>query len=298
MTDEQYACTVDGANQNGVYYLPDGTTLTGTYKIKDLAYKIPGDANSGFKRPYVGQVAYIDELYYTIQTITVTNPGSGYVDSNAFPPTVEINDPVYGKGGTRAQAIPIVDNDPASATYNCILGINLLVSGSQFSAEQLAAPDFVTIKANSITNAGSGATAVAEGYPTYYTVVAATDPTADGTTYLTFDETIPYQIQDGYKIHFFQVSRVISSSHCFEYVGSGTDIAKCIPARGGVPIQTNEVIQTRGGRVAFTSTDHLGNFRIGSGLQINQNTGTLSGRTFQKSLFATLTPYILALEGS
>jgi hypothetical protein len=174
----------------------------------------------------------------------------------------------------------------------------LLVSGSQFSAEQLAAPDFVTIKANSITKAGSGATAVAEGYPTYYTVVAATDPTVDGTTYLTFDETIPYQIEDGYKIHFFQVSRVISSSHCFEYVGSGTDIAKCIPARGGVPIQTNEVIQTRGGRVAFTSTDHLGNFRIGSGLQINQNTGTLSGRTFQKSLFATLTPYILALEGS
>jgi hypothetical protein len=87
-----------------------------------------------------------------------------------------------------------------------------------------------------------------------------------------------------------------------EYVGSGTDIAKCIPARtsslaGDVPRQENEVVMTNGGRVAYTSTDHLGNFRIGDQLVINQNTGTLSGRTFQKSLFAIMTPYILALEG-
>ena len=82
-----------------------------------------------------------------------------------------------------------------------------------------------------------------------------------------------------------------------EYVGSGTDIGKCIPARGGVPIQANEVVETNGGRVAFTSTDHLGNFRIGLDLQINQNTGTLSGRTFTKSLYAIMTPFILAIEG-
>ena len=98
------------------------------------------------------------------------------------------------------------------------------------------------------------------------------------------------------KLRFYQVSRVISSSHCLEYVGSGVDIAKCIPARGGVPDQAREVIMTLGGRVAYTSTDHLGNFRIGPELVINQNTGTLSGRTFQKSLFAIMTPYILALE--
>jgi hypothetical protein len=209
---------------------------------------------------------------------------------------VRIADPIPDKGGTRAQAIPVVDTDPASPTYGGIIAINLLVSGSQFGEEQLSDPNFIIIEQNPIATQGIGATAKAEGYPTYYTVVAATEPDENGSTWITFDETLPYQPQDLMKMYFFQVSRVISSSHCMEYVGSGTDIAKCIPARGGVPIQAHEVIQTRGGRVAFTSTDHLGNFRIGQELQINQNTGTLSGRTFQKSLFATLTPYILALS--
>ena len=296
MTDLQYTCTIDGANQTGGYTLADGTEIASTYKITGLPFKNPGDSNSGYKRPYVGQVVYIDQMYYTLETITVTNGGSGYFNTKAFPPIVKIKDPVADKGGTRAQAIPLVDTDSNSPTFGQILGITLLVSGSQFSAAQLADPNFITILPNPISGEGFGATAVATGYPTYYTVLSATPPDENGSTYITFDETLPYQPTNKMDMYFFQVSRVISSSHCFEYVGSGTDIGKCIPARGGVPIQANEVIQTNGGRVAFTSTDHLGNFRIGAELQINQNTGTLSGRTFQKSLFATLTPYILALS--
>ena len=44
----------------------------------------------------------------------------------------------------------------------------------------------------------------------------------------------------------------------------------------------------------FTSTDQAGNFRIGDNLQINQSTGTISGRAFTKSLFSEMTPFILA----
>jgi hypothetical protein len=291
MTDIQYVCRIDGSGQDGRITLADGTVTNSTYKITGLPYNIDGDPTSGFKRPYVGQVVYLDELYYTLQTIRVTNGGSGYFNSESFPPQVRIKDPIPGKGGTRAQATAIVDPETSS-----VVAINLLVSGSQFTAEQLADPDFVTIIPNPLTGVGSGATAAAEGNPTYYTVVSATAPAEDGSTFITLDELLPFRPDDQISMYFFQVSRIIANSHCMEYVGSGTDISKCIPARGGVPIQAHEVIQTRGGRVAFTSTDHLGNFRIGQELQINQNTGTLSGRTFQKSLFATLTPYILALS--
>ena len=309
MTDLQYVCEVDGSGPfgtTGLYTQTDGTVLNSTYLIKNLPYKIPGDPTSGYKRPYVGQVVYMDKLYYTLQTIKITNSGSGYhsstLDSATYPPLVTIQNPI-GEGGFLAQASPVVDTDTTSPTFGGIIAITVLVSGSQFTAEQLIDSNFITITPNPIKeqqlgpgNAGKGATAIGEGSPTYYTVVSATVPTSDGKTYITFDEILPYTLSDGAVMHFFQVSRVISSSHCMEYVGSGTDIGRCIPARGGVPIQTNETVETNGGRVAFTSTDHLGNFRIGTGLVINQNTGTLSGRTFQKSLFATLTPYILALE--
>ena len=89
-----------------------------------------------------------------------------------------------------------------------------------------------------------------------------------------------------------------ASSHTFEYVGSGTDINTCLPQTGGVPIQENEVVMRRGGRVYYTSTDHKGDFRIGEGLVINQNTGTLSGRVFAKSLFGIITPFVLSIEAS
>ena len=152
-----------------------------------------------------------------------------------------------------------------------------------------------------LTYLGTRAAGYAIGYPTYYTVTMGTS-TGLGYGTIEIDELLPYTPDDNSNVYMFQVSRIISSSHCMEYVGSGTDIAKCIPARtsslaGDVPKQSNEVVMTNGGRVAYTSTDHLGNFRIGDQLVINQNTGTLSGRTFQKSLFAIMTPYILALEG-
>ena len=71
-----------------------------------------------------------------------------------------------------------------------------------------------------------------------------------------------------------------------------------LPQRGiKDPVQGKEVVQLNNGKVFFTSTDQNGDFRIGPGLVISQATGVLSGRTFTKSLFANLTPFILAIEG-
>ncbi len=115
-------------------------------------------------------------------------------------------------------------------------------------------------------------------------------------TTITFEEVTDYAPLDTEVVNLYQVSVASASSHTFEYVGSGTDINTCLPQTGGVPIQENEVVQRRGGRVYYTSTDHKGDFRIGEGLVINQNTGTLSGRVFEKSLFGIITPFVLSIE--
>jgi hypothetical protein len=82
-----------------------------------------------------------------------------------------------------------------------------------------------------------------------------------------------------------------------EYVGSGTNINGALPNQGGVTIQDNEIDMRNGGLVVFTSTDQSGNFRIGDGVVIDQQTGTVSGTAYTKSLFSTMTPFILALGG-
>jgi len=247
----------------------DGTQSPGSvFNLKNLP-----------KRPYIGQGITIGnngQPYYFIQEINITNGGSGY----ASPPSVVIDDPT-GPSGIPAQAI-------ANLTNGVVTSITIVSSGSQFIN-----PPNITLVGGSPTVT---ATVEPEMYPQYYSIVTSTQPDAEGKATITTDENIAFDLNDGDEVYFFQQTRIIANSHCMEYVGAGTKIQEAIPARGGVPIQANEVVELNGGKVAFTSTDQLGNFRIGQGLQINQNTGTLSGDSFQRSLFVTVTPFILALS--
>jgi len=103
------------------------------------------------------------------------------------------------------------------------------------------------------------------------------------------------QILDNTTVTFHQFSLITSSGHTFEWIGAGTNVNTALPYLGGTPVTENQVIETNGGKVYFTGTDQRGDFRIGNDLVINRNTGTISGRTFNRSLFAVMTPYILAI---
>ena len=94
-------------------------------------------------------------------------------------------------------------------------------------------------------------------------------------------------------------SLIITTGHDFSYAGAGVTYKALPPNQGGagVPDPTKEITEIAGGRVFFTSGNELGDFRIGTGLVINQATGTLQGRTFSRSLFSLVTPFSLALEG-
>ena len=106
---------------------------------------------------------------------------------------------------------------------------------------------------------------------------------------------MPTTINDNTLVTFHQYSQIQSSAHNFEWIGAGININAALPYLGGEPISDNYAIAINGGKVYYTGTDQQGDFRIGNDLVINNSIGTISGRTFTKSLFAVMTPYILAI---
>jgi hypothetical protein len=114
---------------------------------------------------------------------------------------------------------------------------------------------------------------------------------------VTIKNNIPYELDNTNIAYFYKQSRLLASSHAFQYIGSGTEITSALPQNEGVTISANETVSINGGLVVYTSTDQSGNFKIGDGVIIDQSTGTISGESYGRSLFATVTPFILALGG-
>jgi len=230
-------------------------------------------------RPFDGQVVYFENLYYTVGKINIANAGSGYNN----PPTITIGDPsTINDWGVAATAV-------AEMVVGSVDNIEMVSNGRGYTSTPtvtFSAPD---VGINT-------ATGTAQLIPTYYSITRST-PISSGICTVTLNENVPYAVGVGTTVPFFKQSRVLASGHSFEYIGSGTDINKALPTQGGVPIQENETDARNGGLVVYTSTDQAGNFRIGDGVQINQVTGTISGTFYSKSLFATMTPFILALGG-
>ena len=257
--------------------VPSTTTFAINVGVSTLAHTYDdggGKAVLDIDRPYDGQVAYFDTLYYEVNRITVTNAGGSYTST----PTVTIGAPT-GPNGERATAYVTLEDQK-------IKSITMINGGSQYTS----APS-VTISGGG----GSGGAATAGAYPLYYTINSST-PIVSGISTLTLGNKLLSTVGVGSTAYFYPASRIIASSHTFEYVGSGNTITMATPKRGGVTVQANEVITEDGGKVLYTSTDQAGNFRIGDNLQINQETGTISGRAFSKSLFSEMTPFILALS--
>jgi hypothetical protein len=235
-----------------------------------------GTAKIDVDRPYDGQMVYFDQLYKEVRTIAVSAGGTGYTST----PAVTIAAP-SGPSGETASAYATVEDE-------AIKSITIISSGSQYTGT----PD-VTIAA---PNVGiNTATATASMDPLYYVINSST-PVSSGISTLTLASNLLNAVGVGSTAYFSQASRIVASSHTFEYVGAGNTITQATPKRGGVLNQQNEVLLEDGGKVLYTSTDQAGNFRIGEDLLINQETGTVSGRAFSKSLFSEITPFILALS--
>jgi len=64
-------------------------------------------------------------------------------------------------------------------------------------------------------------------------------------------------------------SYISTGGHTFEFVGVGTDYGDH-PDKGGVPVEANQVIELNGGKVWQSSTDHVGKFKAGDVLVVDQ----------------------------
>ena len=249
------------------------TTFTAYVGVSTLAhtYVSGGEAETFVTRPYDGQVVYLDELYNSIESVTITNGGSGYTT----PPVVTFSSPSESWGITATGA--------AVLTNGVVTSIDMISNGRGYTSTPTVTID-------------GAATGTVNILPTYY-VVSSSTPIVGGISTVTFTERVPYAVGVGTTVPFFKQSRVLASSHAFEYIGSGNTALSALPQRGGVAIPANEVTSRDGGLVIYTSTDQAGNFKIGDGVIINQLEGSITGDAYQRSLFANITPYILALGG-
>ena len=225
------------------------------------------------------------EQIRSIDLIATGNDLAGF--SAIDPPSVLIRDAdgeVEPKGpqGVIAEATANID------ARGFLTGINVIAQGRNYLPGQRMIVDIE----------GNTGLATAVMSPIFFTVESSTEnPVGSvGVATITFNEFIPYELFPDDPFSLQRISRILTSSHSFEYVGAGTDINIATPLQGAIPIKENEIVAKDGAQIPFTSTDQKGNFDIGEGLQINQTTSTISGRDFSRSLQAQVTPLILALR--
>ena len=257
------------------------------------------------RKPYDGQALWfkinLSNYTDTVGTGTITAPlqrlasisvidNSGSAYSSSSPPSIIIQDvdgtyPPKGPQGIIAEASANIDD-----TTSKIISIDVINSGRNYLSSQ-----DIRVVIDGVAQPKTKYLANME--PIYFTISESTNITnPTGITTTTFNEFIPYELFADDPIELKRISRILTSTHSFEYIGAGTSINIATPQSGGVPIKANEIVKLDGAQIPFTSTDQKGNFDIGEGIQVNQTTSTISGRDFSRAIQAEVTPLILALR--
>ena len=270
-----------------------GQVLTATTEETDtIVIQNIRDTSNLFRRPFDGQAIWFKDVgpgtaltapLRRLARVEITNKGSGY--SASSPPNVTIIDQggntlPLGPEGIIAEVSATVDDETGQLS-----SIDVINSGRNYLPSQ---------NIQAIIEGNATATAITE--PIYFTVESSTDSSLSGTATVILAERIPYLVGAGTSVEFRRISRILTSGHSFEYIGTGTDINISTPFQGSIPIKENEVVARDGARVPFTSTDQQGNFDIGEGIRVDQTTNTIRGRDFSKAIQAEVTPLILALR--
>ena len=236
--------------------------------------------------------------YYLVESATeVSGESTTHTPTNAtyFPSTGNLNLTVANHQFSVGDGIKIADG---AITFTCATDANA-TEHPYPRAKDPASNKWLTI--TSVTtntfrvNVGTSSDTSSHTFVSAVTNGVTRRPV--GISTVTITESLPYPVSIGMTAPIFEQSRILASSHSFEYIGSGTDISTALPQNGGVTIPANEVDSRNGGLVIYTSTDQAGNFKIGDGVVIDQARGTITGDAYTKSLFANITPYILALGG-
>ena len=125
-----------------------------------------------------------------------------------------------------------------------------------------------TISDHSASPISIGVTAVA-GITTYYTVEFKVESTTAGNVIAGISS-----LPENYRCHLHRPSIINSSSHTWEYSGSGIDY-NALPQNGGKTDPDTEQVSELGGRVYASGTNELGDFKIGNQITAYNRTGNI-----------------------
>ena len=291
----------DTSPQNADGRLNDKVGLTSVFAVGTNTPRRPYDGQAlWFKinlnnypesNPYAVGDGIITAPLRRLASISVIDNSSATIYSSSSPPSIIIQDvdgtyPPKGPQGIIGEASANIDD-----TTGKIISIDVINSGRNYLPSQ----DIRVLIDGTVQDKNKY---LANMEPIYFTVLESTDnrTSPTGITTTTFNEFIPYELFENDEIELRRISRILTSTHSFEYIGAGTSINTATPQSGGVPIKANEIVALDGARIPFTSTDQKGNFDIGEGIQVNQITSTISGRDFSRAIQAEVTPLILALR--
>ena len=268
ITRSPYILNCTSLTTTGTALRIDGSLVTGTRSIIAGLFTI---INQGGIGVYITNKGYsqLVNIYTICCDVSVQCEAGGFCSLNC-------SDTSFGNFG-------LIANGTSSATNAGTTSGNQL--GNTFVISNLANTPFI--------NSGLKF----DGDNNYYTVTGVT-PMVSNTSVVNILESIANTVLDSTAVTFYQRSQITASGHTFEYCGSGINLANASPFAGGISNTETQALAQNGGIVNYTSTDQFGNFNIGSNLNINGQTSTINGATFQKSLFGLMTPYILALESS
>lgn len=115
---------------------------------------------------------------------------------------------------------------------------------------------------------GVAVTAVA-GISTYYTINCKVESTLSGNVIPNIGD-----LPENYQLRFHRPSIINSSSHTWEYSGSGVDY-NALPQNGGKGNPASEQVSEQGGRVFCSGTNELGDFKIGDFITAYNRTGNI-----------------------
>lgn len=97
------------------------------------------------------------------------------------------------------------------------------------------------------------------------------------------EEIVENQISENELINFHSLSLIVSSSHTFKFVGTGTVINSELIQPKDDFITENQIVEINGGRVYFSSIDQVGELSINDNFKIDNNgdlSATIDGGIF------------------
>ena len=110
---------------------------------------------------------------------------------------------------------------------------------------------------------------VVVGLTTYWSLEFKVDSTTPGNQIINIAD-----LPEDYYLHFHRPSIVNSSSHTWEYSGSGIDY-NALPENGGKTDPETEQVSELGGRVYSSGTNELGDFKVGDAITAFNRTGNI-----------------------